>query len=577
MSDGLALLHRHLNGETLDDAQREALSRWVCESSENARLVAELTNLDRTIVADLRSQAGVPLVGVSDAELVDEAGSNSDTNELEPIHIDSSTPLTRKAYASALSYVIEHTFTLRRVAVLAIAAALFLGVVPTIVFITGGDGTPEEIVDLPNYTPATPTPDPNRVVATITDQSQAQWVSATSRGELPDRTLLGPNQRLTLARGFAEITTNRGAVVLVQAPATVETTDKDNAIRLHRGKLVGRCDTRSSKGFVVHAPGLDVVDLGTEFGVEADAVNGSTVLVMEGSVRAQPTKQSPRAFEPVVLEKDQARRIEPTSGSLEMIAAAEAPVFHREPQHPYVAAVMEAKPILWLKQSDKSVGNRLGTAAYVTSDIPELGAIQLDGRGCLDAGDILNFDTDQPFSISCWVRPSERSDSMFVLGRIGKDETRGMRGYDVYVSGGHLLLQLQHQFTDIREDDALVRVSANEPLEPTKWQHIVTTYDGSGQASGISIYVDGEPQQLRVIDDSLDGKSIAVDSPFRIGIRGYAQPQASFDLDTPRRTLFEIGNPMVGHVGDVAVFDRVIANDDIRSIWRVGNQLKRLP
>ena len=40
-------------------------------------------------------------------------------------------------------------------------------------------------------------------------------------------------QRLTLTQGFAEITTTRGAVAILEAPVTIELLNNDNALRLH--------------------------------------------------------------------------------------------------------------------------------------------------------------------------------------------------------------------------------------------------------------------------------------------------------------------------------------------------------
>ncbi|MEO0475199.1 MAG: hypothetical protein AAF085_04390, partial [Planctomycetota bacterium] len=241
------------------DPQDVAELQSLLDDPRLCRLYLELVNVHSHLETTYTEHASDEL---SEQATLSDVITTLNADEAEPIHIDSSTPLTKKAYSSALSYVIEHTFTPKRIAAIAAAAVLLLGAVLTIVLLTSGEETPE-VATPSDFTPFTPTPDPNRVVATVTDQVNAQWLSANGQGALPDRMLLAVNQRLTLVEGFAEITTNRGAKVLIQAPATVETTDSDNAIRLHRGKLVGRCETPSSKGFTVHAPGMDVVDLGT--------------------------------------------------------------------------------------------------------------------------------------------------------------------------------------------------------------------------------------------------------------------------------------------------------------------------
>lgn len=105
-------------------------------------------------------------------------------------------------------------------------------------------------------------------VATLTDTQNAQW-SGLDGATLVAGSSLYPGQRLTLTAGFAEITTARGAVAILEAPATIEFIDSDNALRLHGGKLVGLCHTPSSQGFVVKTSHADITDRGTEFGVQA--------------------------------------------------------------------------------------------------------------------------------------------------------------------------------------------------------------------------------------------------------------------------------------------------------------------
>ncbi len=51
------------------------------------------------------------------------------------------------------------------------------------------------------------------------------------------------------------------------------------------------------------------------------------------------------------------------------------------------------------------------------------------------------------------------------------------------------------------------------------WKHIFFTYDGSGKASGIKIYVDGAPAETRVVFDSLGKSSILTSAPMQLGWR----------------------------------------------------------
>lgn len=118
------------------------------------------------------------------------------------------------------------------------------------------------------------------IVATLSADSDAVWATATPPAP---GAFLRAGERLTLIEGFAEITTARGAVAIIEAPATVELLDSDNAIRLHQGKLVGLCHTQGSKGFVVKTDQATITDLGTEFGVTATP-NGTEATVFVGEI-----------------------------------------------------------------------------------------------------------------------------------------------------------------------------------------------------------------------------------------------------------------------------------------------------
>jgi ferric-dicitrate binding protein FerR (iron transport regulator) len=138
-------------------------------------------------------------------------------------------------------------------------------------------------------------------VATITAIHNAAWSNASAerasaRGSsLTPGSNLHPGDRLTLTAGFAEITTNDGAIAILQAPATVELLDNDNAIHLHAGKLVGLCHTESSKGFVVKTAHADITDLGTEFGV-ALLPDGVKITVFVGEIAVKTTDEPSRVI-----------------------------------------------------------------------------------------------------------------------------------------------------------------------------------------------------------------------------------------------------------------------------------------
>ena len=157
------------------------------------------------------------------------------------------------------------------------AIAALLAIAVTLIITMSSTQT---VTNTPNFAQVPDEPAASSTVATLTAERDAIWAKAA----LAAGSALQAGQRLTLTHGFAEITTQRGAVAILEAPATIELLDNNNAIRLHTGKLVGLCETEPSKGFLVRTPHMDISDLGTRFGVDASQPDATEVHVFEGEV-----------------------------------------------------------------------------------------------------------------------------------------------------------------------------------------------------------------------------------------------------------------------------------------------------
>lgn len=165
------------------------------------------------------------------------------------------------------------------------------------------------VTENPVVSPERPTNSltPRAAVATLTAEHDAVW------DRRPGQDLFA-GQRFSLTEGFAEITTARGAKAILEAPATIELTDSDNAIRLHTGKLVGICETESSIGFLVRTPSAHIVDIGTSFGVQVSDDKVTTLQVYKGQVQIAPITQDARAGQPVSVLAGQATQSDIAKG-----------------------------------------------------------------------------------------------------------------------------------------------------------------------------------------------------------------------------------------------------------------------
>ncbi|MFC5865085.1 DUF1553 domain-containing protein [Acidicapsa dinghuensis] len=95
-----------------------------------------------------------------------------------------------------------------------------------------------------------------------------------------------------------------------------------------------------------------------------------------------------------------------------------------------------------------------------------------------------------------------------------------------------------------------IRVSTVTPL-PTdgKWRHIFFTYDGSGRASGVKIFVDGNSTATQVESDTLNGESIRTSAPMQLGWRS---PESN-----PAKEL---------RYQDIRLYGRSVSSDEVRRL-----------
>lgn len=268
------------------DEQLRAVEAWINADPANARAFMEQLHFRELLGEHLRE-------GRSDnrailAELVRlEAAQQPEVVTL--INLDDQARRQDKGLISAsdlaavTGYVLRNALTPKRLAYSGLAAAVLLGLTLAIVLQSGNTASSTEPTDLVQRPKDVQTP--QRAVATLSAQHDAQWQAASGTVQPNMGQSLYAGQRLALTQGFAQITTHRGAVAILEAPCTVELMSVDNAIYLHAGKLVGVVESEQAKGFQVRTPYMDVRDLGTRFGVSSGS-DATYLRVIEGEVHA---------------------------------------------------------------------------------------------------------------------------------------------------------------------------------------------------------------------------------------------------------------------------------------------------
>ncbi|HEV2689923.1 MAG TPA: DUF1549 domain-containing protein, partial [Bryobacteraceae bacterium] len=148
-------------------------------------------------------------------------------------------------------------------------------------------------------------------------------------------------------------------------------------------------------------------------------------------------------------------------------------------------------------------------------------------------GPVADFDQKDAFTISGWVRGNSIL-PMDVFHKIDGTETR--QGFELVFGdaipigdlrrGAQLGFRLTHRWPDdaieIRTKDHLPRES-KDPDVPRPWYHVAITYDGSSHASGLKLWINGQPADIDVLHDHLTG-SFRNTSSLRVGDAALAKP-----------------------------------------------------
>ena len=130
-----------------------------------------------------------------------------------------------------------------------------------------------------------------------------------------------------------------------------------------------------------------------------------------------------------------------------------------------------------------------------------------------DLGDQADFGFYDRFSVAAWIRPEKRDGAIIAKTRhvLAEDDTQANPGWGFYLKDGKLQVNLINRWLD----DCL-RLETKDAIELDEWQHVAFTYDGTRLASGLRIYMNGQPAELNVIRDEMN-QEFKSKEPLRVG------------------------------------------------------------
>ena len=155
-----------------------------------------------------------------------------------------------------------------------------------------------------------------------------------------------------------------------------------------------------------------------------------------------------------------------------------------------------------------------------------------------DQGD---FEWNEKFSGSMWVNQRLKTSNAdtgkvgSLISRMGDDTQEGHRGWDMFIDGDMFAVHIINHWPD-----HAVRVDTGG-IPRGEWVHLGFSYDGSGKAEGVKLFVNGAERQARISTGTLQpGETIRNKLPLNLGQRVASdrlREAAFFDVRLYHRAL----------------------------------------
>jgi Protein of unknown function (DUF1553)/Concanavalin A-like lectin/glucanases superfamily len=184
-----------------------------------------------------------------------------------------------------------------------------------------------------------------------------------------------------------------------------------------------------------------------------------------------------------------------------------------------------------------------------TFDVGRIGrGVSFDGDTEVSFGNVGGFGRTDPFTMAVWVR-GRGNLPMSAFQKIDDDLHR--RGYEWHYDDIALVgiqrwaARLTITLTSDAPNNA-IQIRTRDRLTLGDFYHLALTYDGSGKAAGVALYIDGKRHNAEVVRDTLKGP-IANSAALRVGSKA-------------------LGKPFVGQIDDLRFYNRTLDAQEVEQL-----------
>ena len=321
-------------------------------------------------------------------------------------------------------------------------------------------------------------------------------LSHGAKGKSLDQTMaLEIGSRLQLSQGSVELTFGSGVKSIVVAPADITLHD-DDTLFMNQGTAWFQVP-QEAVGFKVNTNDLEIVDLGTEFGVLARPSDHDEVHVIKGKIAV--TAKHLRK-ESTTLIAGQARRIDPVGKLTRIQPQASAFLTSLPNTLPHLHWSFDKKDKLQAQGTHPAIAT-IKTSALSAQNAPSYrqgkqgNSIVFNGKQCL-VTNWTGFDKNRPRTVSFWLRlPKDASYTRFP-GIVGwGDNTFGNSKWKILAAQDR-----QKGKTYLRLSWGVTWINGSTPLTRDQWHHIAVTSSGQSNDQGLptaELYIDGKRETIQ--------------------------------------------------------------------------------
>lgn len=413
--------------------------------------------------------------------------------------------------------------------------------------------------------------------AVLTQSVDAHWEGAAGHDRLGDT--LGPGPRV-LRSGWAQIEFFSGAALVVAGPAEFEIVSPWEVTWRH-GKARVRVPP-AARGFRLMTPGMKLVDLGTEFGVDVDrATSGSSVQVFSGEVEAHPaagglvslTEGQGLEQRGGAVMRVSALRPEdfPSGDDLRTLGRARAESRFEQWQQFSQRQRSDARLLAYYAMEQVNPGERLVRnaaeprealrdggavgAAWAAGRWPQKSALEFKRPG--DRVRLQLEGTYEAITLACWVR-IDGLDRRYNGLLLTDGYEPGEPHWQIY-EDGRLMFSVMYHHPDHpaqRRNQIYFSPVVFNGANTGRWHHLAVVYDAR---SGAAVqYFDGAEVSREVSPFHVAGRPLSF-GPSELGNWGLPTTGHQF----PIRNLN-------GRLDEFAIYSSALSGDEIRAMYEAG-------